>query len=301
MSAYKTVASRELVKKTINGEPTMRIAKGELCISEDVICHNYGCKQSGFTEKYTFIRKLKQDIVSLSPLYPPNPKSLPAHHECLMPEITRWANETPLFTFAVLDGAFEWGMRIFGVERFLVMLRKTPSALGEFIREVEKLNLSMAEEMEANGIDGILLADDIAYQQGLFVVPTVLRDIFIPSLARQVYKISSYDLPVFFHSDGDYRDVLQDIVNCGFSGLQCLEKKAGMDIAELQKRYNNTLCLWGHLEVEDIAQASTAGQCATIVEKIKKLASSQRFILGTTSGIFSGIDIDQLQKIYDTL
>jgi uroporphyrinogen decarboxylase len=301
LNTYEIAGSRELVKKTITGEHTGRIPKGELCITDDVICGGAGCEPPGFAEKYAFIRELQQDIIALSPLYPCNLKRLPQSSEYLFPDVKLWVDETNLFTFAVLDGAFEWGMRIFGLQKFCMMLKDAPPALLGLINQVEKLNLGMVQVLEAEGIDGILLADDIAYQNGLFASPNILREIFIPSLARQVHKIATHGLSVFFHSDGDYRLVLDDIVNCGVSGLQCLEKSAGMNIAELQPRLSGRVCLWGHLDVDDIAQAADSNQCRTLIEDIRRLASGGRFILGSTSGLFSGTDITLLKAIYSTL
>jgi uroporphyrinogen decarboxylase len=290
-----------MVRKIIQGEHTGQIARGELCINEEVLCSSKPCEEPGFAETYAFLCELKQDIISLSPRYPCNPKHLPERRECLLPELTPWVEETSLFTFAVLDGAFEWGMRVFGLQEFCMMLKKIPPALTELIRRVEKLNLDMAEELASEGIDAILLADDVAYQNGLFASPALLREIFLPSLARQVENMNSHGLPVFFHSDGDYRLIFDDIVNCGFAGLQCLEKKAGMDIADLLARVGEKLCLWGHLDVGDIAGSADPSRQRLLVDEIRTLASGGRFILGTTSGIFSGMDISLLQELYRLL
>ena len=97
------------------------------------------------------------------------------------------------------------------------------------------------------GVDGIIIADDIAHQRGLMVSLATLREYLFPSLARQVELIRRH-LPAFFHSDGQYAEVISDLINCGFQGLQCLEGGAGMDPLKL-KSLHLQLCLWGTLEI----------------------------------------------------
>lgn len=292
------ISPRERVQNLIYSKIVNGIPKGELCINDDVICST-ACKQAGFEEKYRFLQSLGLDLVSLSPHYPCDLKRLPFSEEYLWPDLDKWVRQTSLFTFAILDGAFEWGLRIFGLEKFFIMLRKSPSSLEDLISNVETLNLATVDRLESEGINGIILADDIAHRNGLFISPEILRKSFIPSLTRQAGGILSKNLPVFYHSDGNYLPVITDIVNAGFNGLQCLEKNAGMDIKELQERFGEKLCLWGHLEVEDITQAGNPSFRANLVESIHGLASRGKFILGTTSGIFTGTDVNLLRMVYE--
>lgn len=290
---------REQVKALIEGKIN-RVAKGELCINNEVVCSTLGCEEAGFDERYAFIRRLGLDLVSLSPQLPCAKKELPGAAEYSWPDLGRWVDETKIFTFALLDGAFEWGMRLLGLSEFCCMLR-SPLSVRDLTTAVEKVNLALVERLADAGIDGFILADDIAHQKTLFASPKLLREFFIPSLARQVDPIRSGGLPVFFHSDGNYSLVLSDIIGAGFNGLQCLEKSAGMDAAQIRSQYGDTLCLWGHLDVDDIAAANDVSRLREITKSIKDLAEEGPFILGTTSGLFGGIDLSLLKTLYESV
>lgn len=301
MNTNRPLSSRERVQNLIYHNVFDQIPKGELCINDDVFSSIAAITRGRFEEKFHFIQTLGHDLVSLSPHYPRDPKRVPSAEEYVWPDLDKWVGQTSLFTFAVIDGPFEWGLRIFGLEKFFTMIKKSPSSLEELISSVERLNMATVLKLEAEGINGIILADDIAYQSGLFVSPEILRSSFIPSLARQVEIISAKNLPVLYHSDGNYLPVIEDILNTGFNGLQCLEKNAGMDIKELQERFGEKICLWGHLEIDDVSQAGNATFLANLVESIHILASQGKFILGTTSGLFAGVDVNLLSTIYDAL
>ena len=180
------------------------------------------------------------------------------------------------------------------------MLR-SPAALNDLIKEVEKRNFYQIDKLVDEGINGIILADDIAHQQGLFANPKILKENFIPSLARQAEKVRAKDLPVFYHSDGNYLPVLEEIVQAGFSGLQCLEKSAGMELEKLRDSFGDTLCYWGYIETEDLAVAADEEQLQALAAVHRNLAAGQKYILGTTSGLFAGMELQTLQKLYQML
>jgi uroporphyrinogen decarboxylase len=288
--------SRQMVKTLLDSGKAGRIPKGELCINDDVVCKTMGCHDAGFDERYSFARRLGLDLFSLSPRYPFTGGQLPRPEQFIWTDLGKWA-DTTLFTFAVLDGAFEWGIRLLGLDKFCVMLR-SPLSVEDLVSLVQKLNLSLAQRITAAGIDGFILADDIAYQQGLMASPGILREYFLPGLARQVHEIRCSGLPVFFHSDGNYSMVLDEIVAAGFNGLQCLEKNAGMEPLQIWAKYGRNLCLWGHLDVEDIAAAKDLESLDRTVTAVRHLAAQGQFMLGTTSGLFDGMDLDLLLDLY---
>lgn len=297
MPDNRPLNSRERVLRLINRQAVDRIPKGELCIDEDVV-HTAGYPHNGYDGLCEFVDLLGLDLITLSPEYPETSARLPAPSEYHWPDLSKWISRTSLFTFAILDGAFEWGMRLFGALDFLPMMVRSSSTVQEFIDQVERYNLSVFEKLESEGIDGIILADDIAASSGVFVRPSLLRSTILPSLARQVEVISSRNIPVFFHSDGDYSLVIEDIVNTGIAGLHCLDKNAGMEIHAVQRQFGDRVCLWGHLDVGDIAQSSDPSFRANLVEDVHLLADQGRFMLGTTSGLFTGMDIHLLKEIY---
>lgn len=289
------------IARSITGGVNGRIPVGELTIDKTLIERAMHCERAGFEESLAFIAGMHMDIVVLSPVYPERERSLPRPGECLWPDLKRWTTETPLFTFALLDGAFQWGMRLFGFQDFLILHKTAPATLNGFIQEVEKLNQSLIGFLGNNGIDGIILGEDIAYKQGLLMGPSVFREFFFPSLSKQAARAAHDNLPVFYHSDGNYREVIPDIIEAGFNGLHCLDKSAGMDITQIQEEVGNSLCLWGHLDLHDAKQAGDPSALRGLLDSIQRLASGKRLILGTGSGLFKGMDLEGLRALYQSV
>ncbi|NLZ38678.1 MAG: hypothetical protein GX893_03630 [Firmicutes bacterium] len=296
MQLKHDLTSRELVQKVLQHKVSDYLPKGELCINEDVIQQSLGAEKVGFPEKLAFVQGMGLDIYSLSPQYSFKPEKLPARETYRWPDLKEWTVNTSIFIFGVLDGAFEWGMRLLGPQKFCSQLRSR-LMVEALIAQVEKLNFYMIDKLAGEGVNGLILADDIAYQQGLFAHPKVFREFFIPSLARQVERILKLGLPVFYHSDGNYSSVLDDIIKTGITGLQCLEKTAGMQIEEIQSKVD--VCLWGHLDTDDLeAAANDAALLQELIKSARELAQGKKFILGTTSGLYAGMEIEALRSIY---
>ena len=293
MERHPKPGSRELVKRLLRRELTCRAAKGELCLDDGIIRRTLECERVGFEEKVRFIHWLGSDIICLTPTYVGSPKQLFRPDESILAEVDLWIQKTDLFVFAILDGAFELGVRTFGFQSFLRQLQRTPSKVKMFVDRVEKNNKNAASQLAGHGIDGIIIADDIAYKDGLLFRPQAFNELFLPSLARQIECSSSKGVPVFFHSDGNYCPIIPSLIEVGFSGLHCIDKNCGMCPDALLHNYGDALCLWGHIDATDIElfrrQTESSGLHATLRHMKKSIADS-RFILGTTSGLYPGMD-----------
>lgn len=114
MPPQKEENPRLAVRRVIYEGAHDYIPKGELCIDDDIVCRAVQAKEAGFPEKCAFLQYLGLEIYTISPCYPERGKDLPAGREISWPELNKWTGDTDLFIFAVVDGPFEWGMRLLG-------------------------------------------------------------------------------------------------------------------------------------------------------------------------------------------
>lgn len=285
---------RTRIEAAINRRPVDQIPCAELVINDGLIQAMFGKAPLAFEHRLEFVRTMGLDAVCL---HPRRHNDIPAAQEISFDDLQAWVN-TDLFSFAVLDGVMGWGSRLLSFEQLMTKLVCGHSDFQELLAAVERLNLSLMEQLAANGVNGIIIADDIAFSQGLFVRPAVLRKTVFASLIRQVEQAKKLNLPVFFHSDGNLTLVLEDIVAAGFDGLQCIEKMAGMDIGAIKRQYGHKLCLWGNLDPAELIEERSRDELEEAAGSVVKATEGSGLIFGTSSGLFENMRLDSLTAIY---
>ena len=114
----------------------------------------------------------------------------------------------------------------------------------------------MAEHLAAVGVEeirrwglsdtGIWIFDDIAHNQGPMFSPRTFETVFLPAYRRMVAAFKQAGARyVFFHSDGDIRRFLDMLIDAGIDGINPVEPRAHMDMADLRRRYPNLILTGG--------------------------------------------------------
>ena len=290
---------RTRVERAIKRLPVDQIPCAELVITDKLIQTMFTQTIPQFGHRLEFVNTMGMDAVCLHPSCDSNPGGTPRTQDMVFRDLQSWV-KTDLFTFAVLDGPVAWASKILGFEQMMMqMARRTPD-FGELMAAIETMNKELIEQLAGSGVNGILLADDIAFNQGVIARPATLRETIFPSLAAQVAYAQQLGLPVFFHSDGNLTMVLDDIVAAGFDGLQCIEPLAGMDIAHVKSQYGHKLCLWGNLDPTELIEPRSLQQLEQVVKNIVTAAGSNSgLIFGTCSGLFENMRLDSVKAVYE--
>lgn len=289
---------RTRISRAIKRLPVDQLPCAELIINDELIQAILAQEDIGFAERFTFINDLGLDAVCLHPVYNIGQHTAIDAKDVEFCDLADWVN-TDLFTFAVLDGPVGWAGRILGFEQMLMQMARSTQEFCKLVSNVEAMNKELIEQLSAGGINGILLADDIAFHQGVIARPALLRKTIFPSLTAQVEHAHKLGLPVVFHSDGKLTTVLDDIAAAGFDGLQCLDELAGMDIGEVKQQYGDRLCLWGNLDPAWLINLHSLSELEQAVERIIAVSDNcSGMIFGTSSGLFENMRADSLKAVY---
>lgn len=232
-----TMDAKTRVELTIRHQEVDRVAKGELVLDDQVLSAHYNIPEVQFEHRWDFAKELSLDLITHFPRYIRD-QGLPTM-DLNLPDLKQWAVHTDLFHFYVLDGAFETGLAHFGFGDFCAMVMTEDEELEDFVHHMERINMESIRKLADQGANGILLADDVAIQQGMILRPEQFKDAFLASMERQVDLIRKLDLIPFFHSDGNYLAIADDLVNAGFSGLHCLDKMCGVTLDALRRTEKN--------------------------------------------------------------
>lgn len=222
---------------------------------------------------------------------------------CLTEDLEWFVANSDLFVFAQVMGpvsSLDW---MLGTEEYMVMAMMETEAILSVTRKVVDYEISRAITMIDHHADAIIIADDIAFNTGLFMPPHIMAELAWPFYREMIAQIKAHrNVPVFFHTDGDIRAALPHIADCGFDGLHSLQPSAGMDIAEVKKEYGNQLCLMGNMDLNELmtfgSPAEVAEHATWLCENIGKDGG---FILSTCNILTNAVSAENARAMYGVM
>ncbi|MBI4024917.1 MAG: hypothetical protein HY360_08040 [Verrucomicrobia bacterium] len=146
--------------------------------------------------------------------------------------------------------------QLMGFTFFSEAIHDHPQLVGRVFERVAEIQTRITERVIAHpAVGAVLHADDLAYFSGPMVNPVVLRRHVFPAYKRMGAMCSKRGVIYIYHSDGQMKDLIGDIVDCGFAGLHPIEPKP-MDAVALKKQWGDRLCLLGHIDVDLLARGA---------------------------------------------
>ena len=153
-------------------------------------------------------------------------------------------------TFTALVG-YDLLQRYLGSEKLLLAIATNPQWVKEMYATTAQLAIDMCELMIDKGFefDGAFLCDDLGYRNALLFSPKCYQEQLLPADKLICDYFHSKDMPIILHSCGCVKELIPYFIEAGFSCLQPLEVKAGMDVRELKRKYGDKLSFMGGIDV----------------------------------------------------
>jgi uroporphyrinogen decarboxylase len=198
--------------------------------------------------------------------------------------VERWAHQTDFCVFAQVGGVFDSIYPMIGLENYVRALFLHSSSLKHVIEEVHKFNLEVIRLFADSGAHVILVGDDLAFDSGPFISPSLLKEYVYPYLAEEVKTARKLNLPVMLHSDGNVTSLIGDIVNLGFDGLHSLQPSSGVDIVAVKHQWGDRICLMGNVDLDYLLTMGTAPEVEAEVKRLmREVAPGGGYIMSTTN------------------
>ena len=154
-----------------------------------------------------------------------------------------------------------------GIELFSYLYADDPEVASGFIDAYVLNEIRRVHAIADRSLSPvILIADDFATKRGPIFSPAFLRKEHFPRLKRLTDAWHSHGLKVIYHSDGNWKAVIPDMIACGVDGFYCLEPGNGMDIVELKNAWPRHV--WaGGVDGVDLMERGTPDQVAKEVRR----------------------------------
>lgn len=216
--------------------------------------------------------------------------------------VRRFAADKDMFVFGQIGGPVTILDEALGMEDFMIAALESTAEIQFLSEAVMVFEAEKARILLDAGADAILVGDDIAFNAGPFLPPRVMRQVVYPLYRWLIAEIKRHRaVPVLLHSDGQLTPVLDEILASGFEGLHSLQPSAGMDIAEIKRRYGKDLVLVGNIDLDYVMTMAPPGEVEEVVRKtIDAAAPGGGFILSTCNALIEAVPPANALAMYET-
>lgn len=164
--------------------------------------------------------------------------------------------------FAKTGGPYLRSTYVRDETRFLMDIASDPPrarAIAEkMARHLVAVGIEELRRWDLHG-NGIWIYDDMAFNHGPMFSPGQFGQVLLPAYR---YMIKAYKDAgaryVFLHSDGDIRLLLDMLVDAGIDGINPMERRANMNIADLRQRYGHLILTGGMCNTHTLIHGTKA-------------------------------------------
>ena len=139
------------------------------------------------------------------------------------------------------------------------------------------------------GVDIVFLADDFAYNKGLFVEPTQFAQLWRPHFDRIFEPARNANKPILFHSDGRIDDAVEMLLDMGVDCLNPMDP-SGVDYRDYKRRYGDRVTLSGNIDITwPLVKGTLEDVERDVKEHMDVLKPGGRWIAGSSHSIVNYI------------
>ena len=186
--------------------------------------------------------------------------------------------------FAKTGGPFKRPSFLRGYVQFLYDIAEDPEWVRALVaRVMSHLTSVGVEQLRRNGssLAGIQINDDVCSLRGPLIAPQTYARICLPSLRRmvQAYKDAGA-AKVYMHCDGNVMPLVEMWVDAGIEAINPCERRAGVDVFALRKRYGDKLAFIGAMDNCEILPRGSKADITTHVRELAELGRDGGLVMG---------------------
>jgi hypothetical protein len=187
-----------------------------------------------------------------------------------------------------------------GLEPFSYYLADCPGVIDALLERNTVRAVTWIEHLPPDhGIEAVFAGDDIAFKSGPLLHPRWFAAHYFERLARINDAFHAQGIKVLFHSDGNLNLIMDGLVEAGIDGLNPIEVLAGMDVADLHRRYPD-LFMAGGIDVSQLLPLGTPQQVYdTVCRTID--AAEGRIMIGSTTELNDEVPLENYLALRDAV
>ena len=187
-----------------------------------------------------------------------------------------------------------------GYQNLMFDMADEEPLLDELIDQLTEFNLTLVRHFMNSGCcSSMSYPEDLGMQVGPMLSPEHFRRYIKPAYRRIMKPAVDAGIPIHMHSDGDIRDLLDDIMESGVEIINLQDLVNGIDwIAD---KFRGKVCVDLDIDRQLITPYGTPAQIdALIREEVEKIATPQGG-LTMIYGLYPGVPLENAKALMDAM
>lgn len=186
-----------------------------------------------------------------------------------------------------------------GYENLLCDMADGEERLWELIDRVEQFNLSLVRRYVDLGVDEFGYGEDLGMQYG----PMLSRQMFLtyikPTYRRLMRPALEKGLLVHMHSDGDIRELADDLIDSGVQVINLQDLVNGVDW--IARRYAGKVCVDLDIDRQRVTPFGTPAQIDALIRSEVEALGSPAGGLMMIYGLYPGVPLENIKALMDAM
>jgi len=186
-----------------------------------------------------------------------------------------------------------------GYENLLFDMVDGDTRLAHLISMVEKFSLGIVERYLSLGVAMMCYPEDLGAQNGPMISPELFRRFIKPMYERLTSPARNAGCLVHMHSDGDIRDLANDLISSGVDALNLQDLVNGVDwiAANLKGR----ICIDLDIDRQHVTRFGAAEQIDALIRQEVQTLGSRQGGLMMIYGLYPGVPLENVKAVMDAM
>jgi uroporphyrinogen decarboxylase len=187
-----------------------------------------------------------------------------------------------------------------GYENVIYDMADCEPRLYRLLEMLENFNMGLLDNyMTYVGIEWIGFAEDLGMQTGPMLSPEHFRKYIKPSYSRLMKKARDTDVIVHVHADGDLRQLMDDILECGVQVINLQDLVNGIDW--IQENLAGKICVDLDIDRQCITRFGTPTMIDELIrEEVEKIGSKEGGLM-MIYGLYPDIPFENVKAVMDAM
>jgi len=190
-----------------------------------------------------------------------------------------------------------------GYQDYYMALYDDPQFIHDFQALLEEFCLRELEMALSYPIDVIQVSFIAFSKAGLMFSREMVEEFELPSLRRRVRIIKDAGKPVSLHADGNFTEMLPEIIDMGIDVVNPVEPCEGeQDIYRLKAQYGDLIALHGNIDLAGVLAYGTPEEVERdTVEHIARLSPSGGYVAASSHNITEAVPLENFYAMRDAV